>query len=66
MTVISHNNIGDGRYRRAIESILAQNYSNYQLVFIDDNSDDGTLKATRDLLEAKRFPKDKLTIVQNL
>lgn len=29
-------------YARMINSIVRQNYTNYRIVFVDDNSDDGT------------------------
>lgn len=33
------------RYKRFIDSINRQNYSNYKLVYIDDASDDGSAEA---------------------
>lgn len=40
LTVLSHNNIQNNRYLKAIESIVHQKYSNYHIVFIDDASSD--------------------------
>lgn len=34
-------NLGLG-YLRMLGSVLRQNYSNYHVVFVDDNSNDGT------------------------
>lgn len=32
------------RYRRFIDSIQRQNYTNYRLIYVDDMSDDGSAK----------------------
>ncbi len=34
-------NLG-GKYSKMIESVMRQNYSNFHIAFVDDNSDDGT------------------------
>ena len=66
VTMMSHNNIQNLRYKRAIESVLQQNYSNYQLVFIDDVSDDDTLLATKKILTERGFPAGRVKLVRNL
>lgn len=43
LTVLSHNNIQNNRYLKAIESIVHQKYKNYHIVFIDDASSDENL-----------------------
>jgi glycosyltransferase involved in cell wall biosynthesis len=35
------------RYKKVLDSITAQNYTNYQIVFIDDFSSDATLASTK-------------------
>lgn len=47
LTVLSHNNIQHDRYKKVLKSILGQKYDNYHIVFIDDNSDDNTMNATK-------------------
>ena len=51
MTVLSHNNIPQNRYKKAILSILQQKYDNYHIVFIDDNSDDENMNKTIQLFQ---------------
>ena len=66
ITVPSYNNVKQNRYKKAMLSILNQNYSNYRIVFLDDYSNDGTLEKTKQFLEQKNFPKDRVTFVHNL
>lgn len=42
----SYNNIDDDRYRKVLDTIKMQNYSNYHMVFIDDASTDETYERT--------------------
>ncbi len=35
------------RYKKVLDSITAQNYTNYHIVFIDDFSSDETLNRTK-------------------
>lgn len=52
---------------KVMDSIVAQNYSNYRIVFVDDYSTDGTLVKTQEYLEKTlNFPKDRVTYVKNL
>ena len=39
------------RYRRFIDSIQRQNYTNYRIVHIDDNSSDGTQQAIMQMIK---------------
>lgn len=43
LTILSHNNIQNRRFAKAIESIVQQKYLNYHIVFIDDCSTDQNL-----------------------
>lgn len=42
IVVPTFNNVKDYRYRKNIESILQQQYTNYKVVIIDDASQDNT------------------------
>ena len=53
VTVMSHNNIENNRYKKVMQSILQQDYGNYHIVFIDDNSDDGNLESTMEFMQDK-------------
>lgn len=66
ININSHNNIQNERYKKVLDSVTAQNYTNYQIVFIDDMSDDGTLAATKKYLEGTlNFPRERVTYVKN-
>lgn len=45
--VISHNNIEHNRYYKVLQTIRYQDYENYHIVFIDDESDDATFPETK-------------------
>ena len=64
--MIGADNIQHNRYKRAIESVLQQNYSNFQIVFIDDFSSDDTLNATKQVIQEWGFPSKQVTLVRNL
>ena len=40
--IISHNNVENDRYLKNLQTIKYQNYQNYHIVFIDDDSTDDT------------------------
>lgn len=42
VVVPSYNNIPNNRYKKILNTIYYQNYSNYHIVFIDDCSTDAT------------------------
>lgn len=44
--ILSRNNIEYDRYKKVLQSIKMQNYSNYHIVFTDDASSDGTFEET--------------------
>jgi glycosyltransferase involved in cell wall biosynthesis len=51
--VINHNN---ARYiPKCINSIINQAYSNYEIIFFDDNSDDGSFKVAKKFCKKKNF-----------
>ena len=39
----SRNNMVDNRQERFLNSVNQQNYSSFRLIYVDDNSDDGTV-----------------------
>ena len=65
VTMLSKNNIEQGRYWKVLRTILQQNYSNYHIVFIDDNSKDETLSQTINYFKQHKFPSNKLVFVRN-
>lgn len=66
ITIMSHNNVGQERYQRVMLSLLNQEYSNYHIVFLDDNSDDGTLQKTKEFMDQMGFPRDRINYIYNL
>ncbi len=49
-----------------MDSITAQKYQNYRIVFIDDCSSDETVSKTKEYLEGELgFPKERVTYVRN-
>lgn len=66
ISILSHNNVANNRYIKVLLSILKQDYTNYHLVFFDDLSSDETLASTRQFLESKGFPRDRVRYVRNL
>lgn len=65
LTVMSRNNMEQGRYWKVLETILQQKYSNYHIVFIDDFSIDDTLHQTMKYLRERKFPESRVTFVRN-
>ena len=47
VVVLSNNNIDHDRYKKVMDTIKMQLYSNYKIVFIDDVSTDDTFNATK-------------------
>ena len=66
ITIMSHNNVGQERYQRVMLSLLNQEYSNYHIVFLDDNSDDGNLEKTKEFMDQMGFPRDRINYIANL
>lgn len=42
MLLLHHNTILEDRYRKVLQTILYQNYTNYHIVLVDDGSNDET------------------------
>jgi chlorobactene glucosyltransferase len=51
-----------GNIEKCILSLLAQNYPNFEVIVIDDNSTDDTLKIMKEI-EKKVLPKNRLKII---
>lgn len=52
----SYNNAKSGLIYRNIDSILQQNYTNYHVVYTDDNSSDETGEIVKKYLADKKIP----------
>lgn len=65
LTVFGRNNTDNGRVEKNLASIVQQNYSNYHIVFMDDQSDDNTLEVAKKYFNKINFPKDRLKFVEN-
>lgn len=63
--MISQNNKEGKRYEKSILSIIQQEYSNFHIVFIDDNSQDDTLKLTMELMNKRGVLASEVTFVRN-
>lgn len=63
--MLSHNNVGQNRYKKAVLSLLQQKYENYHIVFIDDMSDDGNMNKTIQLMQELKFSKERVRFIQN-
>ena len=50
---------------RCMYSIWAQTHQNWQMIIIDDNSEDGTVAEVRRFLEKFTSAKDKVTLIEN-
>lgn len=66
MTVLNHNNVEHNRYKKLLQSIIYQQYDNYHIVFVDDNSTDGSMSFARQYLKGEGFPDRMVVFVQNL
>lgn len=65
VVVPSHNNVQYGRYKRILQSIFYQNYTNYHIVFIDDFSTDQTLNKSIEYAKLYGFPGDRIEFIRN-
>ena len=63
--VPSYNNAGNDRYKKSLNSILMQEYSNYHIVYVDDHSTDGTLDKAAQFLKEMQFPAERATLLRN-
>ena len=48
-----------------LNSILSQNYENYDIVYIDDASTDYTFEKAKQVLEIANFPEDRMKVTRN-
>lgn len=44
VTIFGRNNTENDRYLKNLKTVIMQNYSNFHIVFMDDDSDDKTLE----------------------
>lgn len=63
IVVCSYNN--KEIYTKNLDSIFCQDYTNYHVVYVDDNSPDGTYDAVKEYLETHATYKDKITLIKN-
>jgi glycosyltransferase involved in cell wall biosynthesis len=62
VVVCSYNNAS--RYKKNLDSIFSQKYSNYRVIYTDDCSPDGTGKLVSEYIK-KHSVEDKITLIQN-
>lgn len=62
VVIPSYNNIKWCAWN--LDSVLAQNYTNFRVIYIDDVSSDGTGAAVQDYLQKKGW-SDRVTFIQN-
>lgn len=60
----SYNNMQDLRYAWSIESLLQQDYNNYKVIIIDDNSTDGTAEASATYLKWRNADSTRYTLIK--
>ncbi len=60
--VPSYNN--KGWYKKNLDSIFAQTYDNYRIIYIDDASTDGTARLVEEYVKAHN-QEDKFTLIRN-
>lgn len=51
-------------YKKNLNSVVSQNYSNYRTIYIDDLSPDGTGKLVEDYVNSNNL-QDKITVIKN-
>ena len=65
ITVMSYNNNENKRNIKALQSILQQEYDNYHIVFVDDDSNDYNSEISIQYLQDRGYDMSKATFVQN-
>jgi len=53
------------KYFRNLNSVLAQDYANLHVVYIDDASRDGTAEKVRAYVQKYQVPADRLMFIEN-
>ncbi len=62
VTIASYNN--EKFFKKNLESIFFQNYTNYRVIYVDDASTDNTFKLVSEFIEERGF-EDKITLIHN-
>jgi len=63
--VPTFNNMAGDRYKKNIQSIIMQNYTNFHIVIIDDASTDTTGTSIKNHLLSSKFNPEKYLIKTN-
>ncbi len=61
----SYNNFRNGLIYRNIDSILQQNYTNFHVIYTDDNSSDRTGEMVKKYLTEKNISEEKIKVKIN-
>lgn len=64
VVVPTRNNVENHRYVYNLQSILNQNYSNYLVVIVDDNSEDRTGVLIERFLRKRGVSKERAVVVK--
>src|SRR5579872_96758 len=62
IVIPSYNN--SDWYRKNLDSVFAQDYDNYRIIYIDDCSIDGTYELVRDYI-VENGQKERVTLIKN-
>jgi len=57
-------NEANDRYKRNLNSIFQQDYTNYKVFYVDDNSEDNTAQLVKDYVKRNKLYK-KIKLYQN-
>jgi cellulose synthase/poly-beta-1,6-N-acetylglucosamine synthase-like glycosyltransferase len=57
-------NEANDRYKRNLNSIFQQDYTNYKVFYVDDNSEDKTAQLVKDYVKRNKLYK-KIKLYQN-
>jgi glycosyltransferase involved in cell wall biosynthesis len=63
--IASYNNMKNTRYKLPLTTTFRQEYSNYNIVYIDDASSDDTALAVRDYVWKRNFDPKRFTLIRN-
>lgn len=61
IVIPSYNN--SNWYKKNLDSVLSQNYKNYRIIYIDDNSDDQTYALVKKYVQKKKIKN--ITLIKN-
>ena len=65
VVIPSYNNFANIRFMFNLKSVLDQDYSNYHIVYVDDNSNDNTGNYAEKYFVKHNIPDDKYVIIRN-